>query len=336
MNDKSRPTAALLSRAWRLLPDGYICAILGTVLLASVFPCRGEAAHVVKIVTNIAIGLLFFLYGVRLAPQAVWQGIAQWRLQLLVFASTFVLFPILGWGVAAAAKPWLGPAMASGVLFLSLLPSTVQSSIAFTSIARGNVAAALCAASLSNLVGMVITPAMVAVIMGLHGSAPSQEAKDIIAQLFLPFVAGQLLRRWLAPPLQRHRQLIGYTDRGSILLVVYSAFSASVAAGLWHQVSATTLVTLFAVNIVLLAVVLLATWEVGKLFGFSREDRIVLLFCGSKKSLASGVPMAGILFPAAQVGAVVLPIMLFHQIQLMACAWLARRFASQHGADGGT
>jgi len=210
-----------------------------------------------------------------------------------------------------------------------LLPSTVQSSIVFTSIARGNVPAALCAASLSNLVGMLLTPILVALILGLRGGAGGQGLKDILEQLFLPFAAGQLLRPWLAGLLTRHRFVVGLVDRSSILLVVYSAFSESVVSGLWHQVGVVSLLVLLVVNVVLLAAVMGSTVLLSHMLGFSREDRIAIVFCGSKKSLASGVPMANILFPPASVGPIVLPLMLFHQIQLMACAALAKRYASE-------
>ena len=319
----------LVQNLRRFAPDPYIAAIVGMVVLASILPCRGNAADYLKIVTNFAIALLFFLYGIRISPQAIWEGISHWRLQALVFGFTFVVFPAIGLLLAHLARPWLGAPMATGVVFLSLLPSTVQSSIVFTSIARGNVAAALCAASLSNLVGMLLTPILVALILGLRGGAGGQGLKDILEQLFLPFAAGQLLRPWLAALLGRHRFVVGLVDRSSILLVVYSAFSESVVGGLWHQVGVVSLAVLVAVNILLLGAVMVSTMLLSRVFGFSREDRIAIVFCGSKKSLASGVPMANILFPAASVGPIVLPLMLFHQIQLMACAALAKRYASE-------
>ncbi len=313
----------------RLAPDRYIATLIGVVALASILPATGAAAAHVKTATSLAIGLLFLLYGIRLAPQAVWQGLSNWRLQGLIFTATFGLFPLLGLLIAHLAAPWLGTGFATGVVFTSLLPSTVQSSVAFTSIARGNVAAAICAASLSNLIGMLLTPLLVAVILGLKGGATGQGLRDIVEQLFLPFLAGQILRPFLAAFLARHRNIVGLVDRGSILLVVYGAFSASVAQGLWHQMNPSALAALVVVNILLLGVMMAATYATGRTLGFSRADRIVLLFCGSKKSLASGVPMANVLFPAAAVGPIVLPLMLFHQIQLMACAALARRWANR-------
>ncbi len=313
----------------RLRIDPYIVAMLGMVVLASLLPATGEAAHWVGRVTTIAIAFLFFLYGARLSREAVLAGLTNWRLQLTVLFSTYLLFPVLGLVFSLGLKPWLGREMAAGLLYLSLLPSTVQSSIAFTSIARGNVAAAICSASLSNLIGVVLTPLLVGALMSAHGGVSADAVRDIALQLFLPFLVGQAVRRWVGPWITRHRQLTGYVDRGSILLVVYSAFSEGVNAGLWHQVDARNLLGMIAANLVLLGIVLVATTLASRTLAFPKEDEIAVVFCGSKKSLASGLPMANILFAGQAVGLIVLPLMLFHQAQLMACAAIARRYAAR-------
>ncbi|MFT8245567.1 bile acid:sodium symporter family protein [Roseomonas sp. BN140053] len=317
----------------RLRVDPYIVLLVTMVVLASILPARGEGAVVMGYVTDFAIALLFFLYGARLSREAVVAGMTNWRLQIIVFLFTYAVFPLLGLGLSALARPWLGPAMAAGLVFLAVLPSTVQSSIAFTSIARGNVAAALCCASVSNLVGIVLTPLLVGLLMTTQGVGFSTDSlRDIALQLFLPFFAGQVLRRWVNPIINRHKTLTGYVDRSSILLVVYTAFSEGVVNGLWSQVDAQSLIALLVVNAVLLAIVLTATTVLARRLGFSREDEIVIVFCGSKKSLASGIPMAGILFAGQAIGLTVLPLMLFHQIQLMVCAWLAQRYGRQAAA----
>lgn len=314
--------------------DPYIVAILGMVALASVLPCRGQGAAVMSEVTNVVIALLFFLYGARLSREAVLAGIGHWRLQLLVMFSTFVLFPVFGLAIGYAAQPLLPPELLLGVTFLSMLPSTVQSSIAFTSIARGNVPSAVCSASLSNLAGIVVTPLLVGILLSVHGHGFSLKAVgDVTEQLFLPFLAGQLLRRWIGGWMEENRRILGYVDRGSILLIVYTAFSESVEHGIWQQIDAGTLGLLLLVNLVLLAAVLGATALLSRRLGFNKEDEIAIVFCGSKKSLASGIPLANILFAGTPVGLVVLPLMLFHQIQLMACAVLARRYAARVGGD---
>ncbi len=317
-------------KAWldRFRIDPYILALVGMVALASVLPCRGVYAHIMGEVTNFAIGLLFFLYGTRLSSEAVLQGISHWRLQTTVLASTYVLFPVLGIVIGWLATPFLGADLAFGLTFLCLLPSTVQSSIAFTSIARGNVAAALCAASISNILGIIITPVLVGLVLTSRtGSISLDSIKDITLQLLVPFALGQALRPWLKGWILKHKKLLSFVDRGSILLVVYTAFSEGVVNGIWSKLSAGNLALLLVVNLVLLAMVLcLTTWGSRRL-GFSTEDEITIVFCGSKKSLASGIPIANVLFPASTVGLVVLPLMLFHQIQLMACAVIAKRYA---------
>lgn len=319
-------TPPLLSR---LKPDPYILAIMGMVVLAAIAPIQGQHALLLADFTNLAIAFLFFLYGGRLSRQAVIAGISHWRLQLLVLACTFVFFPLLGIGLALLLKPWLAPELTMGLIFLSILPSTVQSSIGFTSIARGNIAAAVCAASLSNMAGILITPFLVTLVLSANGQAVSLEAVlKIMLQLLLPFALGQLLRNWLSPWLEKQRKILGYIDRGTILLVVYAAFSEGVNHGLWNKLEIPALLLLLVVSCLLLAAILWLTSFLSLRLGFSREDRIAIIFCGSKKSMASGIPMANILFAGSSVGLLVLPLMLFHQLQLMVCAYLAQRYAA--------
>lgn len=312
----------------RLNIDPYLLLLVGTVGVASIVPARGIWADIAGGIADFAIALLFFLHGAKLSRQAVIDGAKAWKLHLTVAAVTFVLFPLIGLGVRAI--PGLEPSLATGVLFLTLLPSTVQSSIAFTAIAGGNVAAAVCSASFSNLAGIFITPVLTALF--ITGESQGFSTDPIIAismQLLMPFLAGHFLRPWIGGFVARHKPVLGYVDRGSILLVVYTAFGAAVIEGLWQKVTLGELGLIAVISLGVLAVVMVVASAVGKAFGFAREDRIVLLFCGSKKSLATGVPLAGVLFPAAQVGAIILPLMFFHQIQLMVCAVLARRFAAQ-------
>jgi solute carrier family 10 (sodium/bile acid cotransporter), member 7 len=317
----------------RLRIDPYIVALLLTVAVASLLPARGAVATGFGHATTFAIGLLFFLYGARLSSREAVDGLKHWRLHGLVFLATFVLFPLLGL-LSLLLVPWaLTPGLYTGLMFLCFLPSTVQSSIAFTSIARGNVAAAICSASFSNMIGIALTPLLVTVFLSTGTGGVSLGAvRDIMVQLLLPFVAGQLLRRWIGGFITRHKKVLGYVDRGSILLVVYAAFSAGVVAGIWERLSVVSLLVLLAVNAALLAVVLVVTTFAARRLRFCTEDEIAIVFCGSKKSLASGLPMATVLFPAATVGLTVLPLMLFHLMQLMVCAWLARRYGARKDA----
>jgi sodium/bile acid cotransporter 7 len=312
----------------RLNIDPYIACIVGMVGLASLLPVHGTGAVVAGWATTAAIALLFFLHGARLAPKAALAGARHWRLHIVVLMSTFVLFPVLGLAARAAWPGLLTPPLWTGLILLCLLPSTVQSSIAFTSIARGNVPAALCAATASNLLGMVLTPLLAGFLLSAQGGFSVKAMGDIVLQLLLPFAAGQLARPLIGDWAARNKTLLGLVDRGSILLVVYAAFSEGVTQGIWHQLDVSRLATLLVVDAVLLAAVLGLTTLGSRLLGFSRADEITIVFCGSKKSLASGLPMATVLLAGQSVGLIVLPLMLFHQIQLMACAALARRYAT--------
>ena len=319
----------------RTLFDGFTLALIATVALASVLPCRGRSAIAFDWIATIGIALLFFLHGARLAREAIVAGMTNWRLHALVLASTFVLFPLLGFIFKPFDGTLLTPTLYLGVLFLCCLPSTVQSSIAFTSIARGNVPAAVCAASASNLIGVFATPLLVSALLAAHGASnsPLRAIGDIVVQLLLPFVAGHVLRPWIGATVARWRGVLAYTDRGTVLLIVYVAFSESVVEGVWRSVPLQALFVTFAVVAVLLAIVLAATTFASRALGFSREDEIAIVFCGSKKSLATGVPMAKILFAGnPALGMLVLPVMLFHQLQLMVCAVLAQRYARRASA----
>ncbi|MEU5612152.1 bile acid:sodium symporter family protein [Streptomyces sparsogenes] len=307
--------------------DWFVLALIGTVGLAALLPASGRAATVADGATTVAVAFLFFLYGVRLSTREALDGMRHWRLHLTVLACTFLVFPVLGTAARGLVPYVLTHPLYTGLLFLCLVPSTVQSSIAFTSIARGNVPAAICAGSFSSLVGIVLTPLLAALLLGGDGGGFSADGMVRIAlQLLVPFLAGQLLRPWVGGFVARHRKVLGYADRGSILLVVYAAFSEGMVRGIWHQVTPARLGALLAVEAVLLAVMLLLTSYGSRRLGFGREDRIAIVFAGSKKSLAAGLPMASVLF-GAQASLAVLPLMLFHQMQLMVCAVLARRFA---------
>jgi sodium/bile acid cotransporter 7 len=325
--------------------DPYILLLLGTVGLAALLPARGTGADVASGASTAAIAFLFFLYGARLSTREALDGLKHWRLHTTVLACTFVIFPLLGLAARGLVPVILTHPLYQGLLFLTLVPSTVQSSIAFTSIARGNVPAAICAGSFSSLAGIVITPLLAAALLGNSGGGFSADSLvKIMLQLLVPFLAGQVLRRCgieggrakrveqggggrrVGGFITRHKKILGYVDRASILLVVYTAFSEGMVQGIWHQVSAIRLAGLLAVEAVVLAVMLALTWYGGKALRFDREDRIAIQFAGSKKSLASGLPMASVLF-GAHASLAVLPLMLFHQMQLMVCAVIAKRRA---------
>ena len=322
--------------------DPFLVLLLGAVAAASLLPCRGEGAVIFGWITNAAITLLFFLHGAKLSRQAVMAGVGHWRLHLLVGAATYILFPALGLAIRFLGQGRVDPTnhLLDGILFLCLLPSTVQSSIAFTSIARGNVPAAVCSATLSNVGGVFLTPVLVGLFMGAaakggQNGVDLKSIEQIGLQLLLPFIAGQLSRPLTSGALTRYRSLVGKVDRGSILLVVYTAFSTAVVEGLWRKLSIGDVALVLILSVIILAIALAVTTLAARKFGFDKADEIAIVFCGSKKSLASGVPMAGVLFPAASVGPIIVPLMLFHQLQLMVCAVMARRYAARVDPETG-
>lgn len=311
--------------------DRYMLMLVGTVVLATVLPARGTVAAVLSHLTYWVIALLFFLYGARLTTATILAGLTNWRLQLAVLSLTFVLFPVLALALKPLSLVWLPAAVGAGFLYIGCLPSTVQSSIAFTAVSGGNVAGAVCAASISNLIGVVLSPTLFALLIPQgtgYGVDPSAIWK-IVQQILLPFAVGQLCRPLLGDLLARHRRATVAVDRGSILLIVYAAFSAGVVNGIWQVIGAGSLLILGALCLVLLAAVMGAALLIGRTAGMDRGDTLAMLYCGSTKSLATGLPMAGILFAGQDISLIILPLMIFHLLQLAICAIIAQRMAGQ-------
>ncbi|MPV37919.1 bile acid:sodium symporter [Georgenia subflava] len=312
--------------------DPFVVALLTTMVVGLVVPVPAYARQVLTVAGDVAVTVLFLVYGMRLSTREVLGGLRNVRLQGSILASTYLLFPVLGIILYAVADPLVGAALAAGLLYLTLLPSTVQSSVAFTSIARGDVAGAICAATVSNVLGMVLTPLLVLLVMDRSGSVGLGGLRDVLLQLLLPFVVGQLLQPLVGGWVRARRWLTLTVDRGTILVVVLGAVAAATAAGVWETVSAGTIVALLALCAVLLAAMLAATWWGGRALGLGLPGRVALLMCGSKKSLATGLPMAAVLFPVATAATVAVPVIVFHQLQLVVCAVLARRLARRASA----
>lgn len=312
--------------------DPYVAALVGTVALAALLPARGGMEAVARTASDIAIVLLFFLYGVRLSTRETLAGLRRVRLHALVLLSTFVLFPLLGLAALWLAPQLLGGQLGAGFLFLCVVPSTVQSSVVLTSTARGDIAAAICAGTYSSVFGLAATPLLAAWLIGSEVSLSADGALRIGAQLLAPFLAGQFLRPRLGAFVSGNRRVVGAVDRGSILLVVYVAFSAGMNQGIWSRVTPVRLLGLLAVLTVLLAVALASTQVAARYAGLDRPARIAVVLCGSQKSLANGLPMAAMLF-GGQAALAVLPLMLYHQMQLIVCARLAARWARSLPAD---
>lgn len=313
-------------RSWR--PDPLIVMIVIALILGIVVPARGAFAEGFDWATTLAIALLFFLYGARLSPREALDGLKHWRLHLTILAFTFVVFPLVG----LALKPLdavLAPGIYMGILYMTLVPSTVQSSVNFTSIAHGNIAGSIVSASASNLLGIVVTPVLVMLLMATGGGVKVDGSVflDISLQLLLPFAIGQVARKWVLP-----FAAAGVTknvDRIAIAMVVYSAFSEGMVSGIWAQVPVIDIVALIVLSVVLVWIMLKASGFVAGTMGFNRCDRIAIQFCGSKKSLATGLPMAAVIF-GGTAGVIILPLMIFHQIQLMMCAAYAARWGREY------
>jgi sodium/bile acid cotransporter 7 len=318
-------------RTRQLRPDVFVMALVGTVTIATLLPCDGTSARIFGWLGIFAIGSLFFLQGARLSREAVIAGLTNWRLHFAIAGTTFALFPILGTLFTELLPHTLNRTLVLGVLFLCALPSTVQSSIALTSIAQGNVAGAVCAATASSLIGLLVTPLLFGFMSHVRGGGGVDLSGMwlVFAELLLPFIAGHLLRPWIGAWAARNRSLLAVTDRGSILLVVYTAFSAAVVHGIWQQLPPATLGMLGLVVAALLAAGLLMARAGARACGFGHADEVAMVFCGSQKSLVSGIPIASVLFAGPTLGVVVLPIMLYHPMQLVVCAWLARRYAKR-------
>ena len=320
----------LPARIRRLRPDVFVMALTGTVAIATLLPCQGTSARIFHAAGIGAIAALFFLQGARLSREAILARMTNWKLHAAIAGTTFVLFPVLGSALITLAPHALGGTLVLGVLFLCALPSTVQSSIALTSIAQGNVAGAVCAATASSLIGLLLTPLLFGFLAHMRGGGMDASGMwQVLAQLLLPFVADHLLRPWIGAWVARNKSLLAITDRGSILLVVYTAFSAAVVHGIWQQLPPAMLGALAIVVAGLLAAALLITSAGARAFGFAHADEVAAVFCGSQKSLVAGIPIASVLFAGPTLGVVVLPIMIYHLMQLVVCAWLARRYAER-------
>lgn len=309
--------------------DWYLVLILTMAALASVLPARGDVAIALGWASKVLIGVVFFLHGARLAREDVVRGLTHWRLHLTILTFTFLLFPALCVGLTRLPAWITPPELAGGLVLLGCLPSTIQSSIAFVSVARGNVPAAVASASASNMLGVFLTPLLAGLLMHARGGISPDSFWAIILQLLVPFVAGQALRPWIGGFVARHKATLGRLDRGTILLIVYTAFSGAVVAGVWTRLGALDLVRLLILCALILAAVLAATTYAARALGFDKADEIAIVFCGSKKSLASGAPIAAALLSPAVAGVAMIPLMVFHQLQLMACAAIAQRYAQQ-------
>ena len=304
--------------------DPLITGIVLALIAGLLIPVSPNASGFISTLGDVSVAAVFLVYGMRLATRDVVRGLINIKLQGAILATTFVIFPIIGLVVSMATRDVIGHSFALGILYLSLLPSTIQSSVTFVSIARGNIGAAIAAATISNIAGMLITPLLVLWFMNIDGGSTGGFG-SVFVKLLLPFLVGQILQPFVGNWMRAHKPLTRIVDVGAIIIVVFSAVVEATNAGAWAAVTFWTLLILLSVLALILASFLCLTWFGGKALKLTREDRIVLLMCGSKKSLATGLPMAKALFSPAVVGTLAIPVIIFHQMQLIVCAIIARR-----------
>ncbi|WP_188827764.1 bile acid:sodium symporter family protein [Nocardia camponoti] len=309
--------------------DPFVALLLATLVVAALAPPVGTYATALGEVRWAIIAIVFFVAGLRISPTATLNGLRDWRLHGTTLGLTFVAFPVVAGLVALATAPLVGTELTTGLLFLGALPSVVQTSVTFVSMARGNTAAAVCAASISNLAGVVVTPLLVLLLIGSYAGIGLGQVVAVLTQILVPFAIGQALHGRLGGWAARHAVAVRWVDRGAVLLIVYSAFGAAVAGGVWQRLPVSQLVVVGVCCATLLAVALTVSYFGSGALGFAREERAVITFCGSEKSLTTGLPMSTILFSASLAGVVIVPVIIYHQLQLIACSLIARKLGDR-------
>lgn len=308
--------------------DPLVRLLLAAIVLASILPVTGEGRAVARVVSDAAIFLLFLLNGLRLPREQVLGGIRNARFLLPLSLWVFGIMGLAGLLAAELGAHALPASVALGFVFLGVLPSTVQSATAYTSLAGGNVATSVVAAATLNILGVFIS----APLIGLMASSgmPGIDLgglQRIGLILLLPFALGQLIQNWLGHLVADNRALVGWMDRIAIAIAVYVAFSGAVEQGVWTLIGVADWVFLLGIVGAMLAVGFVGAWLLGRLLRLELSDRISFLFAGAQKSIAMGVPLATILFPPATAGLVLLPVLIYHLLQMVISAPLAARFS---------
>ncbi len=321
------------------LKDWFLLGMISCVLLATFFPDVGKTSgtiHADKL-SDYGIALIFFFHGLGISRKNLRDGILSWRVHVCVQITTFVVFPLVAFLFCLLARNFIPEDLVLGFYFLGAIPSTISSSVAMTAVARGNVPAAIFNASLSSILGIFLTPLIVSIFVSSTESASlplGETFLNLAILLFMPFLAGQLLNPLFYKRVLPYKKYINIFDKFVILLLVFSSFADSVADGLWTKHGPGMLLETFAGAGILLAVALTGTTLAARALKFKKEDEITAVFCGSKKTLAGGVPMAKLIFGGApQIGMIVLPIMFYHQLQLLVCTFIANRYAARENVE---
>ncbi|MCB8838323.1 bile acid:sodium symporter family protein [Aurantimonas sp. VKM B-3413] len=318
--------------------DPFVFGLAAVVGLAVLWPEPGRSGGLLhwKWVTTYGVCAVFFLYGLTLAPERMRQGLTRWQAHIVVALTTFGVFPLL-----VLVGQWLAPDLLPrsaeiGFFYVAALPSTVSSSVAMVSLARGDVPVAIFNATISSLIGVFITPLLMTWYMHAGGmNVPlGPTILKVVLLVLLPIVLGQVARIWLAGWAKRQARLIKLADRAVILAIVYGAFCDSVAEGVWQRNDPSVAAEIAVVAVVLFCLVFGVTTLAARLLRMSREERIAVQFCGSKKSLAAGVPLAPVIFAGREdIGLIILPIMLFHFLQLLIVSFIATHHGRQDAEE---
>ncbi|MEZ0215752.1 MAG: bile acid:sodium symporter family protein [Rariglobus sp.] len=311
--------------------DWFLAGMAVAVGLAWIFPeagAQGGWLHP-QLLNKAGVALIFFLNGMALSFAAMKAGAMRWPVHVTVQATTYVIFPLAGIALTAALGGWIAPELSVGFFFLCAAPSTVSSSVAMTAAARGNVPVAIFNATLSSIIGIVVTPLLIGWQLHTSGTGVplGKVILDLVLWLLLPLIAGQLSRPWLSGWAMNNKKLIQRVDRGTILFIIYTSFCDSIMRGIWSGRGEAVLIT-FGASLVLFYTVFYIVSGITKAAGFSSGDRIAAIFCGSKKSIAAGVPMAQLIFANdPRLGLILLPLMIYHPLQLVICGVIASRHA---------
>lgn len=308
--------------------NGFFFLLIGTIFLAWLFPSAGtdqSSLHLPKI-AEYGVSLIFFFYGLKLNPKNLISDLSNWKLHLLVQLSTFVLFPVTVLVMKVAFPVYFSTMLGLGIFYLATLPSTVSSSVVLVSIAGGNLPSAIFNASISSIIGIFITPLWMSGMLEktLGAFDIGHTIFKLSLEVLLPVVLGLLLHKKLGTWAAQYKITLRNFDQTIILLIVFTSFCESFSGKMFDGFSLPELFLLGALMLIFFLLVfglmdMLSSW-----LGFNREDRITVIFCGSKKSLVQGAVMGKVMFPAqAMLGVVLLPLMLYHALQLLAGSTIA-------------
>lgn len=311
--------------------DMMIRVLIVAIMLAIVVPATGEARETAQLISNFGIFILFFLNGIRLSRQDVVLGMRNLRLLVPLTLWCFGVMAFAGLGIATITTGLLPPLITMGFVYLGVLPSTVQSATAYTSLAGGNVASSVVSAALLNILGVFISAPIFA---WLSGGGAVQLGSDGLIKIFLilllPFALGQILQSRLKGVLISHPSLISWMDRIAIAVAVYVAFSGAVEQDLWSKLDGQAWGWLLAFIALLTVFAFLGAWLLAAALSLSAGDRISFTYAGAHKSIAMGAPLALVIFTPQDAGLILVPLLIYHLLQLVVSAPLARFFSDRH------